>query len=167
MILNFCSYVQWVPGSDVLVAQNRNSLCVWYNIEAPERVTMSSIRGDIVGLERGGGKTEVMVTEGVTTVAYTLDEGLIEFGTAIDDGNYTRATAFLETLEMTPETEAMWKTLSKLALEARQLHTAESSMIGAVRAQWPGQLRAHIVEPANRQHWRWQKTFETAKPHLQ
>ena len=44
MILNFCSYAQWVPGSDVLVAQNRNSLCVWYNIEAPERVTMSSIR---------------------------------------------------------------------------------------------------------------------------
>ena len=42
-----------------------------------------------------------------------------------------------------------------------------SSMIGAVRAQWPGQLRAHIVEPANRQHWRWQKTFETAKPHPQ
>ena len=37
----------------------------------------------------------------------------------------SRATAFLETLEMTPETEAMWKTLSKLALEARQLHTAE------------------------------------------
>ncbi|XP_043460196.1 intraflagellar transport protein 172 homolog [Prionailurus bengalensis] len=125
MILNFCSYVQWVPGSDVLVAQNRNSLCVWYNIEAPERVTMSSIRGEVIGLERGGGKTEVMVTEGVTTVAYTLDEGLIEFGTAIDDGNYTRATAFLETLEMTPETEAMWKTLSKLALEARQLHIAE------------------------------------------
>lgn len=44
MILNFCSYVQWVPGSDVLVAQNQNNLCVWYNIEAPERVTMSSIR---------------------------------------------------------------------------------------------------------------------------
>lgn len=125
MILNFCSYVQWVPGSDVLVAQNQNNLCVWYNIEAPERVTMFSIRGDVVGLERGGGKTEVMVTEGVTTVAYTLDEGLIEFGTAIDDGNYTRATAFLETLEMTPEIEAMWKTLSKLALEARQLHIAE------------------------------------------
>lgn len=38
---------------------------------------------------------------------------------------FSRATAFLETLEMTPETEAMWKTLSKLALEARQLHTAE------------------------------------------
>lgn len=44
MILHFCSYVHWVPGSDGLVAQNRNSLCVWYNIEAPERVTTSSIR---------------------------------------------------------------------------------------------------------------------------
>lgn len=38
-----------------------------------------------------------------------------------------RATAFLETLEMSPETEAMWKTLSKLAVEAHQLHIAERS----------------------------------------
>lgn len=40
---------------------------------------------------------------------------------------FPRATAFLETLEMSPETEAMWKTLSKLALEAQQLHIAERS----------------------------------------
>ncbi|XP_069461553.1 intraflagellar transport protein 172 homolog isoform X2 [Ambystoma mexicanum] len=124
-ILNYCSYVQWVPGSDVVVAQNRNSLCVWYNIDAPERVTMFPIKGDIVDLERSNGKTEVIVTEGVNTISYTLDEGLIEFGTAVDDGDYYRATAFLETLEMSLETEAMWKTLSKLALEARHLHIAE------------------------------------------
>ncbi|KAL7987120.1 hypothetical protein Chor_006039, partial [Crotalus horridus] len=36
-----------------------------------------------------------------------------------------RAVAFLETLEMSAETEAMWKTLSRLALEAKQLHIAE------------------------------------------
>lgn len=36
-----------------------------------------------------------------------------------------RAVAFLETLEMSPESEAMWKTLSRLALEAQQLHVAE------------------------------------------
>lgn len=36
-----------------------------------------------------------------------------------------RAVAFLETLEMSTETEAMWKTLSRLALEAKQLHIAE------------------------------------------
>ena len=47
-------------------------------------------QGDIVDLERNEGKTEVMVNEGVTTVSYTLDEGLIEFGTAIDDGDFPR-----------------------------------------------------------------------------
>ena len=38
---------------------------------------------------------------------------------------YFRAIAFLETLEMTPESEAMWKTLSKLALDESNLPTAE------------------------------------------
>lgn len=124
-ILNYCSYVQWVPGSDVVVAQNRGNLCVWYNIDAPERVTMFPMKGEIVDLERNEGKTEVIVNEGVTSISYTLDEGLIEFGTAIDDGDLERAVAFLETLEMSAETEAMWKTLSKLAMEDRQLHIAE------------------------------------------
>ncbi|XP_053193415.1 LOW QUALITY PROTEIN: intraflagellar transport protein 172 homolog [Scomber japonicus] len=124
-LLSFCSYVQWVPGSDVVVAQNRGNLCIWYSIDSPESITMFPIKGDIVDLERVDGKTDVMVTEGVNTVTCTLDEGLIEFGTAVDDGDYDRATAFLETLEMSPETEAMWKTLSKLAVEACQLHIAE------------------------------------------
>ena len=43
-VLNYCSYVQWVPGSDVVVAQNRGNLCVWYNIEAPEKVNMTPIK---------------------------------------------------------------------------------------------------------------------------
>ena len=30
------------------------------------------------------------MNEGVTTISYTLDEGLIEFGTAIDDGDFPR-----------------------------------------------------------------------------
>ena len=38
---------------------------------------------------------------------------------------FYRAIAFLETLEMTPESEAMWKTLSKLALDESNLPAAE------------------------------------------
>ena len=41
-------------------------------------------------LQRADGKTAVIVAEGVSTVPYTLDEGLIEFGTAMDDGDYNR-----------------------------------------------------------------------------
>lgn len=47
-------------------------------------------QGDIVDLKRADGKTDVIVTEGVNMVTYTLDEGLIEFGTAVDDGDYNR-----------------------------------------------------------------------------
>lgn len=124
-ILNYCSYVQWVPGSDIVVAQNRGNLCVWYNIDAPERVKMDPIKGDIVDLERRDGKTDVIVNEGVSTVTYTLDEIFVEFGTALVDRDYARAVAFLENLEMTPETEANWKTLSQISLDAQELVIAE------------------------------------------
>lgn len=43
-LLSFCSYVQWVPGSDVVVAQNRGNLCIWYSIDSPETVTMFPVK---------------------------------------------------------------------------------------------------------------------------
>ena len=43
-VLSFCSYVQWVPGSDVVVAQNRGNLCIWYSIDSPESITMFPIK---------------------------------------------------------------------------------------------------------------------------
>ncbi|XP_053566907.1 LOW QUALITY PROTEIN: intraflagellar transport protein 172 homolog [Bombina bombina] len=124
-MLDYCAYVQWVPSSDVVVAQNRSNLCVWYNIDCPERVTTFPIKGDIADLERNDGKTSVIVNEGVNMVSYSLDDRLIEFGTAIDDADYYRAAAFLDNLEMSAETEAMWRTLSRLVLDAKQLHIAE------------------------------------------
>jgi intraflagellar transport protein 172 len=42
-------------------------------------------------IERVNGRTEVIVNEGYREASYLLDEPLIEFGTAIDDRNYTKA----------------------------------------------------------------------------
>uniref|UniRef100_A0A8C4WQ59 Intraflagellar transport protein 172 homolog n=1 Tax=Eptatretus burgeri TaxID=7764 RepID=A0A8C4WQ59_EPTBU len=128
-LLSYCTYVQWVPGSDVIVAQNHGNLCIWYNINMPEGVTMVTIKGDIVDVKRADGKTVVAVSDGVTTTHHTLDEGLIEFGTAIDDGDYERALAYLETLKMMEKTKAMWQTLSRLALEARKLELAQRCFV--------------------------------------
>ncbi|CAL1143827.1 unnamed protein product [Cladocopium goreaui] len=64
-LLNYCNYVQWVPDSDVVVAQNRGQLCVWYSINAPDRVTLHEIKGDIEDIERSNGRTCVIVDEGV------------------------------------------------------------------------------------------------------
>lgn len=51
-VMNYCTFVQWVPGSDVVVAQSRDNMGVWYNIDAPERVTLVAIKGDIVDIAR-------------------------------------------------------------------------------------------------------------------
>jgi intraflagellar transport protein 172 len=107
-LLNFCSYVQWVPNSDVVVAQSRGNLCIWYSIDSPSRVTLFPIKGEIEDIERAHGKTEVIVDEGVNTVSYTLDEGLIEFGSAVEEKEYDRAISLLESLEMTSETEGVY-----------------------------------------------------------
>ena len=55
-------------------------------------------QGDVQGLQRVDGRTEVLVSEGGAFTAYKLEEDLIEFRTAIDDGDFGRAVLFLETL---------------------------------------------------------------------
>jgi intraflagellar transport protein 172 len=116
-LLNYCKYISWVPNSDVVVAQNRANLCVWYSIEEPDKVTMYQIKGDVESIHRQEGKTEVLVDDGQNTISYNLDEALIEFGAALLYKGLEAAVDILEPLEITPETEANWKTLAKLALE--------------------------------------------------
>ena len=129
-LLTYCNYVQWVPGSDVVVGQNRGSLCVWYNIHAPEKVTTYEIHGEVEEIERVDGRTEVKVDEGITTMTYKLDEALIGFGSSVEDGDLAGAMDVLASqtnggMEMTEETETMWKQLSSVALEAGNLAIAE------------------------------------------
>lgn len=124
-LLNYCNYVQWVPDSDVVVAQNRGQLCVWYSINAPDRVTLHEIKGDIEDIERSNGRTCVIVDEGVNMVEYELDEGLISFGSCLERHQYAKAVDLLEELPLTPETEAMWRTLADASMEHFNLPVAE------------------------------------------
>jgi len=126
-LLTYCSFVQWVPRSDVVVAQNRGNLCIWYSISSPEKVTVFPIKGEVEVVERAEGRTEVIVDEGINTVSYALDEALIAFGTALEDNDLFGAVDILEPLEVTPETEAMWKQLAELSLQQRQLIVAEQA----------------------------------------
>ena len=60
-----------------------------------------------------------------STIAYTLDEPLINFGFAIEAKNLEKAMDILHPLKMNAETEANWRTLAKLALEERNIFVAE------------------------------------------
>merc|ERR1719446_584209 len=124
-LLNYCNYVQWVPESDVAVAQNRGQLCVWYSINAPDRVTLHEIKGDIEDIERANGRTCVIVDEGVNMVEYELDEGLISFGSCLERQQYAKAVDLLEELPLTPETEAMWRSLAEASMDNFNLPVAE------------------------------------------
>ncbi|KAL0586022.1 hypothetical protein ABG067_004345 [Albugo candida] len=124
-LLNYCNYVQWVPDSDVVVAQNRSNLSVWYNIRAPDKATIYQIKGDIEQIERANGRTEVIVDEGMNTTTYQLDEALIAFGTAMDDLQLVQAMSILDPLAVTAETQAMWGQLCEEALKQNDHRIAE------------------------------------------
>lgn len=101
-LLPYCSFVQWVPSSEVVIAQNRGSLFVWYSIENVDKVTTYPIKGEAESVARSGGKTEVIVSDGTTTNSYALDENLIEFGFAVEARDLEKAASILDTADLTP-----------------------------------------------------------------
>ena len=105
-LLQFCTYVQWVPKSEVVVAQSRNNLNVWYSIDDPDKVTVYSIKGEVEEIERNTTGTFVIVDEGIGKNSYALDQHLIEFGFALESRDLDRAVEILEPLEVNSETEA-------------------------------------------------------------
>jgi intraflagellar transport protein 172 len=136
------SFVQWVEGSDVAVAQAGTNLAIWYNIELPENPTIMTVKGDVTDIVRNNGKTEAVCVDGNNVVNLELDEGLVEFGkessstilnldyfdclgTAINDNDYSRAVLFLESMGKSSEAEAMWHNLSTIALKEHNLVLAE------------------------------------------
>lgn len=76
-MLNYCSYVQWVPQSDVIVAQSSDTICIWYNSDESELSDTSNlsinsviseqnairfpIQGDVEMVLRDENHTEVIV----------------------------------------------------------------------------------------------------------
>lgn len=65
---------------------------------------------------RNEGKTQAISIDGNKTLTFELDNGLVEFGTAIHSHDYTGAVFFLEQCKSTTETEAMWQNLYTIAL---------------------------------------------------
>lgn len=125
VLLNRVSFVQWVIQSDVAVAQSESNLIVWYNVDMPEHLTTVPIRGDVIDVTREDGKTTVQSTDGPLNFTYDLDEGLVEFGTAVNDYDFGRAISFLESLGDTAAATAMWHNLANIAMQRENLVVAQ------------------------------------------
>ncbi|CAD5234656.1 unnamed protein product [Bursaphelenchus xylophilus] len=128
---NFCSYVQWVPESDVVVAQCTDQLCVWYNTDNVEQIVQIPILGDVDDVLRDKERTEVIVIENNAKVAYELDNTLIEFATAIDNRDLNRALEYLESSERDrTDISSMWRQMASVALEEGNLLIAQRCYAG-------------------------------------
>lgn len=71
---------------------------------------------------------QIITQEGTHQFGYELDEGLVEFGTAVHDSDFGRAILFLENLQEVadcPEAEGMWQNLAEIALQLHNLKVAE------------------------------------------
>ena len=59
--------------------------CPVCSVGAPERQVVIPVRGEVEGIERGGGRTTVLLDDGLGQNTLELDEAFIAFGTAVDD----------------------------------------------------------------------------------
>lgn len=127
LLLSSCLFVEWVAGSDVIVAQSPSLLHVWYHAESSDKVQTIDIRGDVMEIvKEPGGRTVVRIQDGNFNNEIALDDQLIEFGTAIEDGDLVRALSYLERLDsQSPDSaKGLWGTLARISLDSNELRIA-------------------------------------------
>jgi len=119
ILLNFCGFVQWVPNTDVLVAQDQKNLYIWYHIEDFENHKIIQIKGDVEEVRRVPGKTEVLVEEFGETQIYLLDENMIVLFDSIENYDITGAINIIETINFESKAvgDVYWKSIARKALE--------------------------------------------------
>jgi len=100
-ILNLCSYVQWVPDANVIVAQSKRSLYVWYSPTSPDEVKVTEIEGDVVDIIRHGTKTAVTISNNGKTTSFPLDGSFISFSAAMESKKLKEAAQILLDLTKT------------------------------------------------------------------
>ena len=60
LLLGSCLFVEWVTGSDVIVAQSQSILHVWYHADSIDKVENIDIKGDVLDIVKDDGKTLVI-----------------------------------------------------------------------------------------------------------
>ena len=84
-----------------------------------KQISTIHIKGEIEGIERVSGKTEVIVDEEGSMVTYSLSEDLINFTTALQDKNLKKCVSILENVDETEasQSHAMWQELKAISLK--------------------------------------------------
>ena len=134
-ILNLCSFVQWVPNTEILVAQSHQDLFIWYNLDNYQNPQVKPINGIIDSIAKNKGKIEIYINDdpngdentsinGGNNYKIYLDENLVNLSIALDDKELTKALMILENLPKNNEYKYYWQILSEISLEEKNLMIA-------------------------------------------
>ena len=124
-LLNSCIYAQWVPDANVIVAQSKKSLHVWYSPTSPDEVRVTEIDGEVVDIVRSGTKTTVSIASNGKTTKLPLDGTFIAFSAAMESKKLKKATQILSGMENTINLKSLWGELAEAALQANEYLIAE------------------------------------------
>ena len=135
-ILNLCSFVQWVPNTEILVAQSHQDLFVWYNLDNYQNPQVKPINGIIDSIAKNKGKIEIYINDDPNNAENNsinsgnnykiyLDENLVNLSIALDDKELKKALMILEYLPKNNEYKYYWKILSEISLEEKNLMIAQ------------------------------------------
>lgn len=120
----------------MVVVQTNGLLRVWYNLETPDITVDHEVSGHAVAVYKKSEREPTVVTfeDGSANFELQLDEGRIQFATALESGNLFKAVWHLEQYKMTPEVLSMWQRLARVALENYELRIAQKaySVLGDV-----------------------------------
>ncbi|OHT17436.1 selective LIM binding factor [Tritrichomonas foetus] len=124
-LLTSCSYAQWVPEANVIVAQSKKALHVWYSPTSPDEVRVHEIDGDVTDITRSGTKTSVTISQNGKNIKFPLDGSFIAFSAAMEAKKLKKATTILSQMEMTIDLKSLWAELAEAALRDHEYLIAE------------------------------------------
>ncbi|EAY11272.1 selective LIM binding factor, putative [Trichomonas vaginalis G3] len=126
-LINLCSYAQWVPEANVIVAQSKKSLYVYYSPSSPDEVRVSDIEGDVVDIQRSGTKTTVTIQNAGSCQNYPLDGSFIAFSAAMESKKLRESAQILMQMGDTCTARSLWEELAQAAMEDQNFMVAEIS----------------------------------------
>ena len=114
-LLGFCGFFKWVPESDVIVAQSKENLNIWYSSDSPDKKTTINIKGTAIAIKTGK-TTSVTVIDNHIEKNIELDNLLIKFGFAIENKNLSECLMILEA-KKNAKNEGHWRNLLRISIE--------------------------------------------------
>lgn len=126
-LLNLCSYAQWVPEANVIVAQSKKSLYVYYSPTSPDEVKITEIEGDVVDIQRSGTKTTVTIQNAGALNNHPLDGTFIAFSASMEANNLRESAQILMSMGDNITARSLWDELAEASLRDHDYLTAELS----------------------------------------